>query len=190
MKELLIGIHLVGLSMSFMKALTVDLNIARQLLFGVSNRFEYRSLAVLRVGFWLLLISGFGLLLLYWIQSPALLANQKIWAKSLIVLIAGLNGYTIERLVIGRGPGTKLIQPKEPKTLVTIGLLSISWASWIEAFTLGVWKSINFIASFKVLILAYVVLIIAFALGLSIVRHFVNLKRLSRVDILISPTIS
>ncbi len=163
MKEILIGAHLLGLSLSFMNALSLDTRIARQLLFGTEihvARAKGAGLLALRSGFFLLLASGIGLLLLYWVKTPELLSNPKIWAKTTIVLIAGLNGCLIERYLLMNKAGECA-----PGRMPIFFLLSVSWASWFSAFALGVWKSINYVASFQLLMGGYALFVVSLFFG-------------------------
>ncbi len=122
----------------------------------------------LRSGFTLLLISGFGLILYYWLKSPELLSNPKIWAKTAIVTIAAVNGFWIERKLLPFTERDRLFAASSP--LKVIVPLSISWGSWTSAFVLGAWKSINFVASFQFLMGAYVAIVLFIACVLFILR--------------------
>ena len=94
---------------------------------------------ILRIGLFILIISGFGFLLLYRLMGNGeALLNSKLWAKLGIVVILVLNAF--------------LIQAK--KIPMWLGA-SISITSWYGALILGAWRTLD--ASFVSIIIIYII---------------------------------
>lgn len=150
-RNALLVIHLLGLSIGFGGAVVLDAWLLAWMVRGrqsdmVGMAFQLIGSAV-SVGLLLLWMSGLGFLVLYMLTDPAKLANPKLWGKIVIVLILTLNGFALHRWVM---PMTlkDVHQPLFSGATIQarmIGLLSgsISAASWVSAFLLGLLKELN-----------------------------------------------
>ncbi|KQT53957.1 hypothetical protein ASG62_12065 [Aureimonas sp. Leaf427] len=150
-RNALLAVHLVGLSIGFGGALILDAWLLSWMVRGrqsqsVGTAFELIG-AVVSIGLLLLWISGLGFLILYSLTDPAKLANPKLWGKIGIVSILTLNGFALHRWVM---PMT-LKDVHQPlfsgatlqARLIGLASGSVSAASWVSAFLLGLLKELN-----------------------------------------------
>lgn len=116
---------------------------------------------VLRIGLFILVISGFGFLLLFRLNEfGGPLLGVKLWSKLLIVLILVLNAFLIQ---------TK----KMPMWLGS----SISITSWYTAMILGLWRGLNYSFGHIAVSYLFAVLIVAYIL------HIIDKRILKSVKI-------
>ena len=112
---------------------------------------------ILRIGLFILIISGFGFLLLYRLMGNGeALLNPKLWTKLLIVVILGFNAF--------------LIQAK--KIPMWLGA-SISLTSWYGTLTLGAWRTLD--ASFISIIIVYVIAVFIVAGILELIKKYLKI---------------
>ena len=112
---------------------------------------------ILRIGLFILIISGFGLLLFYrLIGAGEALLNPKLWVKLSIVVILVFNAF--------------LIQAK--KIPMWLGA-SISLTSWYGALILGAWRTLD--ASFISIIIVYVVAVFIVAGILDLIKKLLKI---------------
>ncbi|MEK7549225.1 MAG: hypothetical protein AAB496_01920 [Patescibacteria group bacterium] len=112
---------------------------------------------ILRIGLFILIISGFGFLLLYRLMGNGeALLNSKLWAKLGIVVILVLNAF--------------LIQAK--KIPMWLGA-SISITSWYGALILGAWRTLD--ASFVSIIIIYIIAVFIVAGILELIKKYLKI---------------
>jgi hypothetical protein len=163
----LLALHLIGLAFGIGASTILDLRTLR-LLYGrpVSEQdlaFASVLSRFVRLGLFLLVISGLGLLLRLWLSDPALLANPKLHAKLTIVGMLTLNGYLIEAIalpLLRRQYGRPLFEGVSYRTqaaVLAIGVVSAT--SWYLPFLLGIAHELNFGPSALTILSAYFALI-------------------------------
>ncbi len=114
---------------------------------------------VLRIGLFILIITGFGFLLFYrLIGAGEVLLSPKLWAKLGIVIILVFNAF--------------LIQAK--KIPMWLGA-SVSLTSWYGALILGAWRTLD--VSFISIIVVYIVAIFIIAGILEIIRRLLKIPK-------------
>ncbi len=112
---------------------------------------------VLRIGLFILIITGFGFLLFYrLIGAGEALLNPKLWAKLGMVVILVFNAF--------------LIQAK--KIPMWLGA-SVSLTSWYGALILGAWRTLD--ASFINIIIVYIIAIFIVAGILELIRKYLKI---------------
>lgn len=168
LKSLIMFFHLGGLAMGVGGAWMLDVFIMRQINNKISKEkydlIEFVSRFVL-YGLLFLWISGFGFLAFYYVYSPELLLNQKVWAKLFIVSVLSINGYFIHTYLlpkIKRSVGQTLIQSvslRELQIIVVLG--STSFVSWLFPIVLGVGKTLNFTVAATDILFVYMIAILA-----------------------------
>jgi len=103
---------------------------------------------LVRIGLALLWLSGLGFLAYYSFYDPHLLANPKLHAKILIVVLLTINGIVVEKFclpAVMRNKGRpffaclNLLERSE-----VIAVAAISAVSWYFVVALGVVKELNF----------------------------------------------
>lgn len=155
--------HLLGLSFSLGGVALLDLRMARLLRGDVVGERDLTLAGAVtpwvRTGLVLLWLSGFGLLALYWIEDPRLLANPKLHAKLVIVAALTANGVAIERCCLahlrrnlGRALFDGVSRGRQASMLV---FAAISATSWPSLLVLGVARELNFAVSAPVVLGAY-----------------------------------
>jgi len=162
-KTLLIAMHLGGLVAALGATLILDLALLAELRGrrpSIAASGLLRPLCqVVATGLGLLAASGIGFLLHYAAQAPELLANPKLHAKVLIVLLLALNGAWIHRHLLpayeqARGPG--FIAGMAPGArLGMVASVAVSVSGWWSAFLLGLAREWNFAAPMGVFLLGY-----------------------------------
>lgn len=113
---------------------------------------------VLRVGMVILVLSGFGFLILYRLTGQTeLLYSPKLWAKLTIILI----------LLFG------VIAWQAKKVPMWLGS-AVSLTSWYAALVLGVWRGVE--ASYFTIMVAYLFAVVFVIALLSIIRKSLGIK--------------
>ncbi|MEK7658007.1 MAG: hypothetical protein AAB366_02345 [Patescibacteria group bacterium] len=159
----LIIIHLIGTVLGVGGATFAEIFYFKAKKDGVIEPLEVDYLRtayfVLRIGLFILIISGFGFLLFYrLIGAGEVLLNQKLWAKLGIVVILVFNAF--------------LIQAK--KIPMWLGA-SVSLTSWYGALVLGAWRTLD--ASFTSIIIVYIIAVFIMAGILEIVRRLLKIPK-------------
>ena len=114
---------------------------------------------ILRIGLFILVITGFGFLLFYrLIGAGEVLLNPKLWAKLGIVVILVFNAF--------------LIQTK--KIPMWLGA-SVSLTSWYGAMILGAWRTLD--ASFASIIIVYIIAVFIMAGILKLIRRYLKIPQ-------------
>jgi hypothetical protein len=164
--------HLLGIILGLGAATVLDLVILK---FLISGKIKHEHVAVVEfvskivtAGLVILWLSGLSYLLHYAVFDPAKLANQKVWAKIIIVAMLTVNGYFIHHRVlplIKRQVGGALFRglaDDERAMMITFG--TISATSWYVPLVLGAMPQLNFVVPASSILSAYaVVLAIAIA---------------------------
>ncbi|HEX3218202.1 MAG TPA: type I secretion system permease/ATPase [Aestuariivirgaceae bacterium] len=151
-KSPLLLVHLLGVALSVGSVLILDLRLATLLLGRRVNSFDVKLIELLtplvRIGLALLWLSGLGFLAYYSFYDPHLLANPKLHAKILIVVLLTINGIVVEKFclpAVMRNKGRpffaclNLLERSE-----VIAVAAISAVSWYFVVALGVVKELNF----------------------------------------------
>jgi ABC-type enterobactin transport system permease subunit len=154
---ILIIAHIVGTVLGVGGATFAELNVIRALRDGRVSRDEkglmHGGYAVLRLGFFILLVSGFGLLVYYRLNGmEEMLYEPKLWAKLTIVGLIGINAVLLQLRVVPLLWGS-----------------AISLTSWYAALIIGSLHEIEY---------SYFVLLAMYAAAVVIVH--VALRKLHR----------
>ncbi|MEO6078082.1 MAG: hypothetical protein ABIP54_04810 [Candidatus Andersenbacteria bacterium] len=177
-RNALIIAHIIGTALGAGAATVSDYLFFKFAKDGRLDKDEYRILVTVSdlvwTGLLILLLSGFGFILLYLSGNEAV-ANayniQKIWAKFTIVAILLANGFFMHRKVLPmlhHRESRSLITPKFIKKspiMFTAG--AISAVSWYSALVLGGWRGIT--ASYTEIISIYLVIVIVAIIGSNII---------------------
>ncbi|GMQ95257.1 MAG: hypothetical protein BMS9Abin13_370 [Patescibacteria group bacterium] len=155
-ETLLIVTHIIGTTLGVGGATFAEVFYLKAIRDGVVSPVEGDFLkttyAIMRTGLVLLVLSGFGFLLLYRLNgAEALLLNGALWAKLTIVLVLVANAVMIQIR-------------KMPMWLAT----SLSLTSWYAALVLGAWRGIPY--SFLEILIGYVVAVFAVAYILETIK--------------------
>lgn len=159
--------HIVGLVMGFGVAISIDYLLLRALL---SRRLSpivmdiaMHAAKLTTFGLVVLWISGIGFLMEYNALNPDKLANPKIHAKVVIVLILTLNGALIHRFVLPilwHYTGRDVLKMASNKTLMLFGACAtVSTISWVFPIIFGLNKALNFNYSAVTLLSQYLMCI-------------------------------
>ena len=177
-KSPLLLAHLIGVAISVGSVLILDLRLATLLLGRRINSFDVKLIELLtplvRIGLALLWLSGLGFLLYYAFYDPHLLANPKLHAKILIVVLLTINGIVVERSCLpavmrNRGrPFFASLQLLERSGVIAVA--AISAVSWYFVVALGVVKELNFAVGAASILKVYgLLLATAIAAGVAMV---------------------
>ncbi len=174
LKSLITFSHLAGLAFGLGGAWILDLFIVRYFRSEAVTMERYQFLEfvskLVLAGLVMLWISGLLFVLYYYFYTPEYLYNQKVWAKTFIVIVLSLNGVLVHRKlmpVIKRSIGSNLLtslSPKEMRSMLSIGTVSV--ISWLFPIVLGVAKTLNFTVSAFVIAGSYMT-VLAIALLLA-----------------------
>ena len=148
MKTMLLYVHLLSLAAAFGSML-----IAEHLIFSRGKKFTYdRYDTVLfashtvSVSLLLLWLTGIGFIVLGYMDDPAYILNQKIWAKVSIVILMSINGIYIERTLLPRlalvSKGELLTRSAAESARFRLSF-AISLAGWLIAAFYGAAKFLN-----------------------------------------------
>ncbi|WP_062270696.1 hypothetical protein [Endozoicomonas arenosclerae] len=151
LKSLITFVHLAGLAFGLGGAWVLDgflIKLSRKDVTPEKYQIiEFVSKFVL-VGILLLWFSGLSFIAYYYLWAPENLANEKVWAKTFIVMVLSVNGYFVHTRIlpklkacIGRTL-TESLSRSELKAMTAIG--TVSFVSWLFPVILGVSKSLNF----------------------------------------------
>lgn len=188
LKTACIALHLLGLSLGVGGALTLDLYAFR---YFYLTRITLEKLLVFQfiarivtLGLAILWATGIAFLVLYYRHQPELLANQKIWAKLVIVTVLTINGFYLHQKVfpiMRRNLGHSLfyrVSVDEKATMFTLSAISL--VSWIFPLVLGIAESLNFTAGVEN-ILAFYFLMLSVACVTMCILYGLFMKPLAKV---------
>lgn len=179
--------HIIGVALGLGAASLGDFTFLKSLRRGKLSQGDYNMLKsaseVVWVGLIILIFSGLGFLLQYHIEFPelGLLYNPKLWVKLSIVVIIFLNGLLMhwKNFKIFKSsidvPFAKSLIAKKSFLIFTTGAISI--VSWYSALLLGVWRGLDFYASFLTILGVYlstifIAIIIANIFGKYMLKRF------------------
>ncbi|RME29897.1 hypothetical protein D6792_02815 [Candidatus Parcubacteria bacterium] len=153
-------IHVVGTVLGTGGATFAEVFLLKALRDGIIEPFEAEDLKViyrvLRIGFVLVVISGFGLLVLARLEDHAqYLYSPRLWAKLMIVAILAVG------IIVWRARWL-------PQRVSVVLGSALSFSAWYAALVLGLWRSLDL--SFPLILGAYVVWFFVVLL----VQHFVR----------------
>ncbi len=181
----MIIIHIVGTALGVGGATISDFLFFKVLKKGNLDKVEYGFLKaiskVIWIGFFILVLSGFGFLILYRLNLPeaGLIYNPKLWAKIVVVLIILFNGILMHAKIFTffeKNLGKKFTEidfRKKANLIFTTGAISI--ISWYSVLILGGWRSLNFKYSFFEIFGSYlIILAVAIIIANFIGRRFLN----------------
>ena len=159
----LIIVHLIGTVLGVGGATFAEIFYLKAKRDGVIEPLEVdylkTSYLVLRIGLFILIISGFGFLLFYRLSGyGGGLLNPKLWAKLAIVVILILNAFLIQIRKIPMWLGA-----------------SVSLTSWYGAMILGAWRTLD--ASFISIIIAYVIAIFIVVGILELIKRYLKIPQ-------------
>jgi hypothetical protein len=165
----LLILHLLGFAFGVGASTVLDIRMLRLLCGRPVNEQDLAFASVLsafvRTGLLALWVSGLGFLLRAWYVAPELLANPKLHAKIVIVLVLTLNGILIEMLalrLLSRQSGRCLFDGvSAARQALVLSLGVVSATSWYAAGLLGIVRELNFGPSAAVILLGYGALLAA-----------------------------
>ena len=169
LRTLLIILHVIGTALGVGAATVSDYLFFKFTKDGKIDKHEFRILHIVSdivwTGLLLLLLSGFGFVLLYLGQHESALrvySMDKIAAKITIVIILLCNGFVLHRRVLplfekrlGKPFATPSFIAKSP-LIFSAGALSA--ASWYTTLILGAWRGLD--ASYMQIMLGYAAIVL------------------------------
>lgn len=153
---LLIIVHLLGVVLAVGGATMVEVALTKSLSDGTMSPDERGiltpSYSVVRIGFVITILSGFGFLIYYKMTNNVdELYNPVLWAKMVIILVIALNALLLQARKISLYWGSAL-----------------SFVSWWLATLLGIFLSVEVGYSFVGIMLTYAV---ALVIGAALLHH-------------------
>lgn len=159
MKTFLVYIHLIAACIAVGILLIQDLALSK--LRGRPMGAEaiddlQKSGGIVFVALVVLWITGLGLVVQGYLDNPAYLMNQKLWAKFTVVSILTLNGlflhyYSFPKLVSAKG----FIGQGLSEQLVVLVTAVVSGVSWLYACYLGIARPWNNVAPYTYVMVIY-----------------------------------
>lgn len=158
----LIIIHIIGTVLGAGGATFAEIFFLKSAKDGTFDQeesaFLHITYAVLRFGMVLLILSGFGFLLLYrFTDQTELLYNPKLWAKLSIIFMLLMNVLAMQSRRIPFWLGS-----------------SLSLTSWYAALTLGAWRGLD--APYLAIMAGYIAAVACIAVILICVRRVLGIK--------------
>lgn len=156
--------------------LVQEVRVRDQKIYAMGHRLIMVSVSVL-------ILSGLGFLIYYALNSPETLSNQKIYGKSLMVLVLLINGIILNsslQATLKKQVGKGLFENmslREIRGHFYNGTLSFTF--WILIFILGTFRSLNNVFSIEV----YIATIVGIIIGAGGVAHLLALYELRRQKI-------
>ena len=154
--------HIIGTALGVGGATFAEIFYLKSARDGESDPFQSSALKtiffVLRIGMVILVLSGFGFLILYRLSGQTeLLYHPKLWAKLTIILV----------LLFG------VIAWQARKAPLRWGS-AVSLTSWYAALILGAWRGLE--ASYLTIMTVYLLAIVFAAAALGIIRKLLGIK--------------
>lgn len=155
LKSFIMFMHLSGLAIGIGGAWILEAFILKHLKSSTISRENFAVVkfisSFVSIGLAILWFSGLLFLLYYFLYTPELLSNQKVWAKIAIVTMLTINGYFIHRdllPLIEQCIGSTLQEVLSVGKLAQVLFMGVvSFFSWIFPVVLGVSQSLNFTVS-------------------------------------------
>lgn len=152
--------HIIGTALGVGGATFAEIFYLKAIKDGVveptETDFLRTTYKILRLGLIILVLSGFGYLLLYRLSGQPWIYSPRVWAKLTATLVILFNALLIQAR-------------KMPMWLGS----SLSLTSWYAALIIGSWR---FDASYAYIMLIYAIAIIIIALALTVIRKLVGIK--------------
>jgi hypothetical protein len=166
--------HVVALCVGFGAALLADFYVLTQ---GVLRPVTAQMIGSLRalsraasIGLGLTWATGLVLVAMKFAADVHVVANEKLWAKTVIVLILSVNGLFIHRVVV---PGLQCMEGRRIFDSLSLWgaagvtfCAALSTASWTTPMVLGAAPELNFKVSFGEVGLLYGLVVLALWAGL------------------------
>jgi len=182
-KEVIIFIHalaaVTGMGTAIFLQIHAGLNLTREVrardqrLYAVGHRVIMLSLGAL-------ILSGLAFLIYYAINSPETLGNEKIYGKSLMVIILIINGLFINNAIqetLKKQIGKGLFEGMPFKKIrIYFYNGTISFVFWALIFVLGTFRTLNNLLSLEIYIAAIVGILIISG-GISHILALYELRR-------------
>lgn len=181
MKTLLVYVHLIAACVAIGILLIQDLALSklrgRPMTADMIDDLQ-KSAGIVFVALVALWVTGLGLVVHGYLDNPAYLMNQKLWAKFTVVSILTLNGlflhyYSFPRLMSAKG----FIGHAAGEQLFIVVTAVVSAVSWLYACFLGIARPWNNVAPF-----AYVMAIYAACLSVALLIALEYWRGLRRED--------
>jgi hypothetical protein len=158
-KTLLVYMHLISACLAVGILLIQDLSLAKtrgRALDKDSAATLKRNAEIISLALVALWLSGLTIVLMGYMENPAYLDNQKLWAKFSVVGILTLNGialhyYSFPRVVSSRG----FMGTSRTEQLLVVMTGVISSVSWLYACYLGIARLWNNVASYGFVMAIY-----------------------------------
>lgn len=169
---LLIIVHLLGTVLAIGGATMIELHLNRALKDGEISSDEGGMLAldyaIVRWGFIISLLSGFGFLLVYKMSGQTFrLYDPVLWAKMTLVIVVGTNALLLQSHKISLYWGAAL----SFVSWWSIGLLGVFLSNGIK---FNIFGNYSFFNSFMSVILVFVVSVVVGAAALHFIRKQIN----------------
>lgn len=169
---LLIIVHLLGTVLAIGGATMIELHLTRALKDGQVSAEEGAMLrldySVVRWGFIISLLSGFGFLLMYKMSGQTFrLYDPVLWAKLILVIVVGTNTLLLQAHKVSLYWGAAL----SFVSWWSIGLLGVFLTNGVKFNLFG---DYSFVASFMSVILTFVVAVVVGAFILHRIRKMIN----------------
>lgn len=172
-KTVLTFIHLTSFALSFGLVVFGDFIMMKVPLTGRASGRDIELLRTMSRFIFLalgaLVFSGIGFLAYYYFDAPEALSNPKLYAKMVIVTVLAVNGQWLHHRglkLLSLGAGSSLRDPAHlpllRKLLISGGISGLSWWS---AFILGTFRELNFVVSFRLILLVYLVGVVGVIAG-------------------------
>jgi uncharacterized membrane protein len=170
--------HLLGLTMGLGATIVLDFYLLKQFLGGNINKAAIELTHWLSrfvvAGFVILIASGLGFCLYYYLRAPNLLENPKLQAKFTIILILAVNSFFLHAKVLpvfSACVGRNIFESTSAREkILLISCAAISFTGWWWAFTLGAVRELNFSKPYYVFIAGFL-LNVFIALLIAVIAH-------------------
>lgn len=184
LKSFISFLHLSGLAIGIGGAWILEAFILKHVQTYTISRANFQVVKFIAnfvlIGLAILWFSGMLFLLYYYLYTPELLLNQKVWAKMMIVVILTINGYFIHHNLlpliekcIGSTLQSVLSLEKLRRTLF---MGTISFFSWLFPVVLGVSNSLNFSVSIGAILSCYLLILLSALLLVSVLAKPLNTR--------------
>lgn len=186
-KTLLVYTHLIAACLAIGVLLVQDIALAQwrgRAMDSVAIDNLQRNSGLVTLALVVLWISGLVIVAIGYLDNPAYLMNQKLWAKFTVVCILTINGlflhyYSFRVLTspVGFSGASRLAQ------LLVLITAVVSLVSWLYSCYLGIARPWNNVAPYTYVMMIYlVVMTIALVIGLNVWRELRKEFRMLHAD--------
>lgn len=184
LKSFISFLHLSGLAIGIGGAWILEAFILKHVQTLTISRANFQVVKFIAsfvlIGLAILWFSGMLFLFYYYLYTPELLLNQKVWAKMMIVVILTINGYFIHHNLlplIEKCIGSTLQSVLSLEKLrQTLFMGTISFFSWLFPVILGVSNSLNFSVSIGAILSCYLLILLSALLLVSVLAKPLNTR--------------